>query len=53
MDWGAFARGEWVLFELVLLAIAGRELVSGRRESSRHRERDARLEGRKDRDASP
>ena len=41
MDWSALARWEWLVIELVILAIAVRELVSVRRELRRDREREA------------
>lgn len=40
MDWSALARWEWLVIELVILAIAVRELVSVRRELRRDRERE-------------
>ena len=53
MDWSAFARWEWLVIELVILAIAVRELVSVRRELRRDRERDRELERQRGQDPSP
>jgi hypothetical protein len=43
MDWSALARGEWLIW-LIVLAIAVRELVSVRLDLKRDRERDRELE---------
>jgi hypothetical protein len=53
MDWSALARWEWLVIELVILAIAVRELISVKRELRRDRERDAQLAREKERDTAP